>query len=55
MERIEKLRDEDRWQDGKSPFGLQKVAHRKVAVGGKSKKAKKEETATTTEEAPESK
>lgn len=49
-ERIEKLKDEDRWHDEMSPFGLPKVAHRKVTIGGKSKKEKStEETATTTE------
>jgi small basic protein (TIGR04137 family) len=51
MERIEKLREEERWKDGRSPFGLQKVAHRKASVGGKEKKEKKEEAAAT-EEAP---
>ena len=61
-ERIEKLQDEDRWNEGDSVFGLQKVAHRKVATGAhKSKKEKKEEegevatTEPTAEEAtPES-
>lgn len=57
MERIEKLKEEDRWTDDSSPFGLPKVAHRKVAVGGKDKKEAKTEAATegadaaTTEEA----
>ena len=43
MERIEKLKEEDRWTDDSGPFGLPKVAHRKVAVGGKDKKAAKTE------------
>jgi small basic protein (TIGR04137 family) len=42
-ERIEVLKDEERWTEGQDPVGLPKVAHRKVAVGGKDKKAKKEE------------
>lgn len=37
-ERIEKLKDEDRWPEDQSPFGLIKVAHRKAKVGGKVKK-----------------
>ncbi len=40
-ERIGKLQEEDRWTDGQNPIGLPKVAHRKVAVGGKEKKVKK--------------
>jgi small basic protein (TIGR04137 family) len=42
-ERIEKLKDADRWEEGRSPFGLPKVAHRKAAVGGKAKKKAKAE------------
>ena len=42
-ERIEKLTEEARWQDGQSPFGLPKIAHRKGSAGTKAKKAKKEE------------
>ncbi len=37
-ERIEILKDEDRWPEDSSPFGLIKVAHRKSKVGGKGKK-----------------
>jgi small basic protein (TIGR04137 family) len=44
-ERIIKLREDDRWTDEMTPFGLPKVAHRKVTVGGKTKK-KEEEGAT---------
>ena len=37
--RIEKLKDEERFTDGEnSPIGLPKVAHRKLKVGGKTKK-----------------
>ncbi len=55
QERIEKLKDEERWDEEKGPFGLPKVAHRKVSVGGKAKKAEKtaEETATTDDTAAE--
>jgi small basic protein (TIGR04137 family) len=42
-ERINVLREEERWRDGQSPIGLPKVAHRKVTVGGKDKKAAKAE------------
>lgn len=46
QERIEKLKEEERWTDESAPFGLPKVAHRKVSVGGKTKKAAKtDETA----------
>jgi small basic protein (TIGR04137 family) len=40
-ERIERLKEEERWQEGDSLFGLVKVAHRKVSVG-KKKEAKAE-------------
>src|SRR3954463_9206400 len=43
FERLNKLKEEERWTDKKSVFGLPKVAHRKAAVGGK---ADKEEAAT---------
>jgi len=52
-ERIEKLKDEERWADGESPYGLPKVAHRKVSVGGKTKKAEKTEDDAKTESTPE--
>lgn len=34
-ERIEKLKDEEKWNQGNSVFGLPKVAHRKAAVAAK--------------------
>jgi small basic protein (TIGR04137 family) len=34
-ERIEKLKDEERWSEGDSLFGLPKVAHRKSHAGRK--------------------
>lgn len=36
-ERIEKLKDEEKWVEGDSMFGLPKVAHRKSHAGKKSK------------------
>ena len=49
-ERIKVLADEERWTDGDPVFGLPKVVHRKVTVGGKAKKEKKaEEAAAATE------
>jgi small basic protein (TIGR04137 family) len=41
-ERIDVLKDEERWSEGDSVIGLPKVAHRKSVAG---KKAKAEETA----------
>jgi small basic protein (TIGR04137 family) len=41
-ERIKTLRDEERWQDGRSPFNLPKVKVHKVIIK-KAKKAKEEE------------
>ena len=40
-ERIERLKAADRWQEGDSPFGLDKVRVYKLAI--KKKKKKKEE------------
>lgn len=42
-ERIVKLQDVGRWSDTTRPFGLPKVAHRKLAVGKKTKTEKKAE------------
>jgi small basic protein (TIGR04137 family) len=42
-ERIKVLQDEERWKDGRSPFGLPKVRVLKIAK--KAKAAKKEEAA----------
>ena len=38
-ERIEKLKEEERWDEEQSVFGLPKVAHRKSHAGRKSKEA----------------
>ena len=56
-ERLEKLQETDRWQEGDSVFGLPKVRIEKVALK-KRKKAKKveeetEDVAATLEGAPE--
>jgi len=36
-ERVEILKDEERWSEGDSLLGLPKVAHRKTATGKKTK------------------
>ena len=40
-ERLDKLKEEEKWNESRSPLGLPKVAHRKMALA----KAEKEETA----------
>ncbi len=46
VERLEKLADEERWDEGKdSVFGLPKVVHRKIAAAKKAKKVKDEDEA----------
>jgi len=44
-ERIEKLKEQERWSEGDSLLGLQKVAHRKSHAGRKDKDAPAEEAA----------
>lgn len=39
-ERLSRLKDEERWKDGGSVYGLPKVAHRKMNVGKKPKAEK---------------
>jgi small basic protein (TIGR04137 family) len=41
-ERVERLKEEERWEEGNSLFGLPKVAHRKVSVAKKKAEAKVE-------------
>jgi small basic protein (TIGR04137 family) len=36
-ERVEKLKEEERWEEEQSVFGLPKVAHRKSHAGRKAK------------------
>lgn len=59
-ERIEKLKEEDRWTEEDSLLGLPKVAHRKSHAGRKDKEEPEKEVAAEAEagaeaEAPESK
>ena len=44
-ERIKTLQEQERWQEGRSPFGLPKVRVQKIVL----KKAKKEKAETTAE------
>lgn len=41
-ERIEVLKETERWTDESTAIGLPKIAHRKVAVGKKTKEKKDE-------------
>lgn len=45
-ERLEVLKDEEKWDDSKSVYGLPKVGHRKQEVGGKEKTEAAAEGAT---------
>jgi small basic protein (TIGR04137 family) len=45
-ERLEKLKETDRWQAGDSPFGLAKVRVRKLVLKKKKKKAAEDEDDT---------
>ena len=55
-ERIDQLKDEEKWSEGDSLLGLPKVAHRKSHAGKKEKAAAKEAQVAAVEEAvtPES-
>ena len=48
-ERVEHLKETDRWTDDTSPFGMPKIVHRKAAVGKKDKAEKKIEDEESTE------
>jgi len=50
-ERIEQLKDEERWSEGNSLFGLPKVTHRKSHAGRKEKEEAAKEAAAVTPEA----
>ena len=50
-ERIEKLKEEERWSEGDSLLGLPKVSHRKSHAGRKSAAGPAKES-TVTEETP---
>jgi len=45
-ERVEQLKDEDRWSEGDSLLGLPKVAHRKSHAGRKGEEGPAKEAAT---------
>ena len=45
-ERVEQLKDEERWSEGDSLLGLPKVAHRKSHAGRKAKEDLEKEGAT---------
>jgi small basic protein (TIGR04137 family) len=49
-ERVEQLKDEERWSEGQSVFGLPKIVHRKSHAG---RKAAKEEAAKEVAVTPE--
>jgi len=44
-ERLEKLKETERWQEGQSPLGLPKVRVKKLSMKKKKKKAKEDEEA----------
>ena len=46
-ERIDKLKADERWDEGRSPLGLPKVRVIKASLGKKKKKKAKEEADTT--------
>ena len=54
-ERIERLKAADRWKEGDSPFGLDKVRVYKLALKKKKKKKEEEETPEGEEQAVEAK
>jgi len=45
-ERLTKLKEDEKWTEAKSVFGLPKVAHRKAAVAAKAPKEEEAEGAT---------
>lgn len=51
-ERIEQLKDQERWAEGDSVFALPKVAHRKSHAGRKEKEAAKEAPTEAAAETP---
>lgn len=46
-ERIDRLKDLGKWEDGTKPTGLPKVSHRKVTVGKKEKAVKTDDAEKT--------
>jgi small basic protein (TIGR04137 family) len=51
-ERISQMKIDEKWTDGRSPFGLPKIRVAKQTVGRKKKKEKKEDEAAATGAAP---
>ena len=51
-ERLEMLKEQERWSEGSSVLGLPKVAHRKSAAGKKEKVEKEAEAAAAAAAAP---
>jgi small basic protein (TIGR04137 family) len=49
-ERVGQLKDEERWSEGQSVFGLPKIAHRKSHAGRKEKEEAAKEAAAVTPE-----
>ena len=49
-ERLERLKEADRWSEGQSPFGLPKVRVFKLVVKKKKKKKEEEEEGATESE-----
>lgn len=50
-ERVGQLKDEERWSEGQSVFGLPKIAHRKSHAGRKEKEEAAKEAAAVMPEA----
>jgi len=50
-ERVGQLKDEERWSEGQSVFGLPKIAHRKSHAGRKEKEEAAKEVVAVTPEA----
>ena len=51
-ERLKKLKDDEKWQDSRSIFGLPKVGHRKMALASKPAKEEAADGATPAAAAP---
>ena len=51
-ERLVRLKEADRWEEGQSPFGLPKVRVRKLQMKKKKKKKEEEEEGAKTEAKP---
>jgi small basic protein (TIGR04137 family) len=54
-ERLEKLKETERWQEGQSPLGLPKVRVKKLSMKKKKKKTKEDEEGAAATPAPAAK